>query len=109
MITYMPIANAATISSQAWSLYNKLPTPTSTAEQESSRLRRELLRLKKELGAVSAQDDFAKWAKLRRQHDKVLSEHEKNCMISLPPSIYRIRHLFRAHATAHVIDADVAD
>lgn len=27
---------------------------------------------------TSAQDDFAKWAKLRRQHDKKKDEYEKN-------------------------------
>ena len=40
-------------------------------------LKKEVVRLKRELGAVSAQDDFAKWAKLRRQHDKAMSEFEK--------------------------------
>lgn len=35
------------------------------------------MRLKRELNATSAQDEFSKWAKLRRQHDKVLAEHEK--------------------------------
>lgn len=27
---------------------------------------------------TSAQDDFAKWAKLRRQHDKKKEEYDKN-------------------------------
>jgi len=30
------------------------------------------------MNAVSAQDDFAKWAKLRRAHDKTAAELEKN-------------------------------
>lgn len=30
------------------------------------------------MNAVSAQDDFAKWAKLRRQHDKAEAELEKH-------------------------------
>ncbi|KAF1814463.1 hypothetical protein P152DRAFT_272600 [Eremomyces bilateralis CBS 781.70] len=60
-----------------WILYNKLPTPTSKSAQEQLRLRREVLRLKRQMHATSAQDDFAKWAKIRRQHDKVLSDYEK--------------------------------
>lgn len=36
------------------------------------------MRLKREMNAVSAQDDFARWAKLRRQHDKALAEYEKS-------------------------------
>ena len=43
------------------------------------RLRREVVRLKRELGTTSAQDQFAKWAKLQRQYDKTLAEHEKKC------------------------------
>lgn len=30
-----------------------------------------------ELNATSSQDEFAKWAKLRRQHDKLLEQLEK--------------------------------
>ncbi|KIX02368.1 uncharacterized protein Z518_08309 [Rhinocladiella mackenziei CBS 650.93] len=45
--------------------------------QEQSRLRREVVRLKREMNAVSAQDEFSKWAKIRRQHDKALDEHDK--------------------------------
>jgi hypothetical protein len=36
-----------------------------------------VVRLKREMAAISAQDDFARWAKLRRQHDKALEEHDK--------------------------------
>ena len=42
-------------------------------------MKKEILRLKRELGNVSAQDDFARWAKLRRQHDKVMAQYEKSC------------------------------
>jgi len=45
--------------------------------QEQMRLRREVLRLKREMNAVSAQDEFSKWAKLRRQHDKAMEEHDR--------------------------------
>lgn len=34
--------------------------------------------MKRELASVSAQDEFSKWAKLRRQHDKVVAEHDKS-------------------------------
>ncbi|KAF2108243.1 CHD5-like protein-domain-containing protein [Lophiotrema nucula] len=66
-----------TINQLLWILYNKLPTPTSSAAQKAQVLKREVLRLKREMGAVSAQDDFARWAKLRRQHDKALGDYEK--------------------------------
>ena len=33
--------------------------------------------MKRELGKVSAQDDFARWAKLQRQHDKAMAEFQK--------------------------------
>jgi len=42
-------------------------------------LKREIVRLKREMGAVSAQDEFTKWAKLRRQHDKAEAEFNKKC------------------------------
>lgn len=45
--------------------------------KEQIRLRREVVRLKREMSAVSAQDEFSKWAKIRRQHDKALAEHDK--------------------------------
>lgn len=62
---------------QAWLFYNKLPTPTSTTAQKAAKQKRNVLRLKKELAGISAQDDFARWAKIRREHDKVVSEYEK--------------------------------
>lgn len=65
---------------QAWALYNKLPTPTSDGVEKSTRQRKEALRLKKELASISAQDDFARWAKLRRQHDKADADYNKTCM-----------------------------
>ena len=35
------------------------------------------------MNGVSAQDDFTKWAKLRRQHDKVVADYEKNSMLEV--------------------------
>lgn len=31
------------------------------------------------MNSTSSQDEFAKWAKLRRQHDKLTTELEKSC------------------------------
>ncbi|KAF4551836.1 CHD5-like protein [Elsinoe fawcettii] len=68
---------ASTINEILWALYNKLPTPTAKDANEATKLRREVVRLKRELASVSAQDEFTKWAKLRRQHDKVVADQEK--------------------------------
>lgn len=36
-----------------------------------------MIRLKREMNATSSQDEFAKWAKLRRNHDKVLAQYDE--------------------------------
>jgi hypothetical protein len=55
--------------------------------------------LKRELAGVSAQDDFARWAKLRRQHDKAVQEFEKIGMAPLSqPPISLLRKLL--HTTS---------
>jgi hypothetical protein len=41
-------------------------------------LRKEVVKLNREMTNTSAQDDFAKWAKLRRQHDKKKAEYDQN-------------------------------
>jgi hypothetical protein len=41
-------------------------------------LKKQFMKLRQELNATSSQDEFAKWAKLRRQHDKVLEQVEKS-------------------------------
>ncbi|KAL1627639.1 GET complex subunit get1 [Neofusicoccum ribis] len=69
---------AAALNELLWALYNKLPTPTSKAAREQGNLKREVLRLKQEMNGVSAQDDFARWAKLRRAHDKIYAEFQKS-------------------------------
>ena len=38
--------------------------------------------LKRELNGTSSQDQFAKWAKLRRQHDKKQAEYDEKSRIS---------------------------
>lgn len=62
---------------QLWQLWCRTPFGPSKDFQEQSRLRRDVVRMKRELAAISAQDDFARWAKLRRQHDKAMEEHDK--------------------------------
>lgn len=55
----------------------KLPTSTSKNAREQNRLKREALQLKREMNNTSSQDEFAKWAKLRRRHDKTMEEYEE--------------------------------
>jgi len=62
---------------QLWVLYNKLPTPTSGSAQRCQTLKKEIVQLKRELGNTSAQDNFGKWAKLDRQHNKAVAEYQK--------------------------------
>ncbi|KAI9749169.1 MAG: hypothetical protein M4579_006974 [Chaenotheca gracillima] len=59
-----------------WNLYLRLPSSTSKAAQDQNRLRQDYLKIKQEMNTTSSQDEFAKWAKLRRQHDKVVAELE---------------------------------
>jgi tail-anchored protein insertion receptor len=41
------------------------------------------VQLKRELGTTSAQDNFSKWAKLDRQHNKAMAEYQKLGMGSI--------------------------
>ncbi|KAJ4294309.1 GET complex subunit get1 [Kalmusia sp. IMI 367209] len=68
---------ANTINELLWILYNKLPTPTSSSAQKAQSLKREIIRLKRELATTSPQDNFSKWAKLDRQHNKATAEYQK--------------------------------
>jgi tail-anchored protein insertion receptor len=49
--------------------------PKSADTQREILLRKEILRIKTEMNATSAQDDFVKWARLRRQFDKKSDEY----------------------------------
>ncbi|KAI1418121.1 CHD5-like protein-domain-containing protein [Hypoxylon sp. FL1857] len=68
---------AATINNLLWNLYLALPTQTSKQAAEQKKLQKEYLTIRRDLNATSSQDQFAKWAKLRRQHDKLLEQLEK--------------------------------
>jgi hypothetical protein len=63
---------------QLWNLYNMLPGPTSQSVAEQKKLKREYMKVRQEMNATSSQDEFAKWAKLRRQHDKLYEQLEKS-------------------------------
>ncbi|KAI4104094.1 MAG: hypothetical protein LQ339_003947 [Xanthoria mediterranea] len=69
---------ATAIDELLWTLYNILPTRTRSAVQDSKTLRAEAVRLRKEMTATSSQDEFAKWAKLRRGHDKAVAKYDDN-------------------------------
>ncbi|MCJ1369443.1 GET complex subunit get1 [Loxospora ochrophaea] len=76
LIHLLNTVGAASINNLLWVLYNKLPTATSENVRSQTILRGEVVRLKREMNSTSSQDEFAKWAKLRRQHDKVVAEYE---------------------------------
>ena len=60
---------------QAYALYLRLTRSAAFAQQQA--LKSEILATKSELLKTSAQDQFAKWAKLRRSVDKGLADLEK--------------------------------
>ncbi|EDN05316.1 CHD5 domain-containing protein [Histoplasma capsulatum] len=67
---------AATVDGLLWLLYIKLPTGTSQIAREQRHMKREVVQLKHEMSSTSSQDEFAKWAKLRRRHDKAMEAYE---------------------------------
>lgn len=56
--------------------------PTAKAAAEQRKAQAEYLKVRGQLNATSSQDEFAKWAKLRRQHDKLLDQLEKTSTYS---------------------------
>ncbi|KAK6339128.1 GET complex subunit get1 [Orbilia brochopaga] len=54
-----------------------MPSKASLDLENMRRHQLEVLRIRKEMSNTSSQDEFAKWAKLRRQHDKKVAELEK--------------------------------
>ncbi|KZS98616.1 hypothetical protein SISNIDRAFT_448894 [Sistotremastrum niveocremeum HHB9708] len=59
----------------AYSMYQSIFNASTVKRQKA--LQNEILTTKKELLQTSAQDEFAKWAKLRRKVDKGLADLEK--------------------------------
>ncbi|PGH20819.1 protein GET1 [Polytolypa hystricis UAMH7299] len=84
IVTYLiNTIGASTIDSLLWLLYIKLPNRVSETAREQQRMKLEVVQLKREMNATSSQDEFAKWAKLRRRHDKALEQYEtKNKALS---------------------------
>jgi hypothetical protein len=78
ILSLISTIGAQTINNMAWQLFLLLPTEHSTAATKTSSLRKEVVRLQREMLAVSAQDNFAKWARLRREHDRAKDLYEKN-------------------------------
>lgn len=68
---------------QIWTLINYLPVSTSKAAADQRKLQAEYLKVRRDLNATSSQDEFAKWAKLRRQHDKLLEQLEATSMCNI--------------------------
>ncbi|KUI73787.1 Protein GET1 [Cytospora mali] len=68
---------ATTINDLLWKLYVSTPMGTSKQIREQRELQSSYLTVRRDLNATSSQDEFAKWAKLRRQHDKMLEQLEK--------------------------------
>ncbi|KAK7748035.1 GET complex subunit get1 [Cytospora paraplurivora] len=68
---------AKSINDLLWNLYISTPLGTSKQIREQRELQASYLKVRRDLNATSSQDEFAKWAKLRRQHDKMLEELEK--------------------------------
>lgn len=64
------------INALLWTFYTAL-SPASPKLQKHNKLRNEILVLKKELLQTSSQDEFAKWAKIRRILDKKTAEFTK--------------------------------
>ena len=62
---------------QLWSFVTLFPTKLSKDAADQRKLQVEYLKIRRDLTATSSQDEFAKWAKLRRQHDKLLEQLEK--------------------------------
>lgn len=74
---------------QLWKLYTSAPIGTSAQIREQRKLQQSYLKVRRDLNATSSQDEFAKWAKLRRQHDKLLEELEKKSTSAHPSSPQR--------------------
>ncbi|PTB63042.1 hypothetical protein BBK36DRAFT_146104 [Trichoderma citrinoviride] len=75
-VSFINAVGAAKINDVLWTLINFLPVPTSKAAAEQRKLQAEYLAVRREMNATSSQDEFAKWAKLRRKHDKLLEQLE---------------------------------
>ncbi|GAA5794936.1 WRB/Get1 family [Helicostylum pulchrum] len=63
------------ITSLTYDLYVKFTKDRKVLKQ--IKMRNDVVKMKKELAQTSSQDEFAKWAKLRRKLDKAVADSEK--------------------------------
>ncbi|KAM7206309.1 CHD5-like domain containing protein [Rhypophila sp. PSN 637] len=68
---------ATTINNLLWHLILSFPSSLSNEFAAQRKKQKDYLVVRRDLKATSSQDEFAKWAKLRRQHDKLLEDLEK--------------------------------
>ncbi|KAK2072974.1 hypothetical protein P8C59_007291 [Phyllachora maydis] len=69
---------ATSINNLIWRIVLSAPSSVSRNHVEHRKKKKEYLAVRRELNATSSQDEFAKWAKLRRQHDKLLDDLERH-------------------------------
>ncbi|RKO87913.1 WRB/Get1 family, partial [Blyttiomyces helicus] len=70
------------------------------------KLKRDILDTRAELGKTSAQDQFAKWAKLRRRLDKLVAEYESKAKsITLRRSAFEFSVSYGLRAAMWLIQA----
>ncbi|ORY91947.1 WRB/Get1 family [Syncephalastrum racemosum] len=78
------------ITRKAYNYYVLFVNDDKLARQK--KLKRDLLTLKNELSQTSSQDEFAKWAKMRRKLDKGMAELEKlNSDIAFARTAFELR------------------
>ncbi|KAI5784702.1 CHD5-like protein-domain-containing protein [Geopyxis carbonaria] len=75
LTTIISTVGATTINQLLWNIYSRITGSAAVAKHAA--LRREVLELRKTLVGTSSQDEFAKWAKVRRTLDKKQAELEK--------------------------------
>jgi hypothetical protein len=72
---------ANTINTLIWTLYLRIPSPISSLIQKQRVQKASFVTLSSSLASTSSQDQFAKWAKIRRQLDKVTTELESTSCV----------------------------
>ncbi|KAK4496213.1 hypothetical protein PRZ48_012193 [Zasmidium cellare] len=77
LLSLISSIGAQAVNDLAWWMFTKLPNKQAAQSKETVELRNEVIRLQREMIGVSAQDNFAKWARLRREHDKAKEKYEK--------------------------------
>lgn len=68
---------APAINGLLWAIFRKLHPSTDASVTSQTKLRAEIVRLNREMNNISSQDEFAKWAKLRREHDKAVTQYDE--------------------------------